>query len=132
MSENDQKEEEETVLPYYNLEESPFSWDILDNILKFKPSLTMCADILDVHENTIKNHIRKRFGLTYTEYAAKKLSNTKLKLVQKAITMAMAGNATMLIFSLKNICQWQDKIEMPVDSSTPIRIEIVKDVPDKD
>ena len=132
MSDNDQKKEVETVLPPYNIDEAPFSWDTLDSILRFKPSLIMSADILGVHENTIKNHIKKRFGLTYTEYADKKLSGTKLKLTQKAIAMAMAGNATMLIFSLKNICHWQDKIETPMDTGTPIRIEIVKDVPDKD
>tara|TARA_B100000214_G_C23958920_1_gene624289 strand:+ start:317 stop:715 length:399 start_codon:yes stop_codon:yes gene_type:complete len=132
MSENEQKEIEETILPPYDLEKAPFSWDKLDGLLLFKASLISCSDFLGVHENTIKNHIKKRFGLTFTEYTEKKMSKTKVKLVQKAIEMAMSGNATMMIFSLKNICGWQDKIEVPADSSTPIRIEIVKDGPDKD
>ena len=132
MSDNNQKEEMQTILPPYELEKSPFSWEKLDGLLYFKASLISCSDILGVHENTIKNHIKKRFGLTFTEYTERKMSRTKVKLVQKAIEMAMSGNATMMIFSLKNICGWQDKIDMPTDSSTPIRIEIIKDVPDKD
>jgi len=95
----------------YDPAKAPFSWDKLDGLLAYKSSLVVCADILDTTDTTIKNHIKKRYGLTFTEYAEKKLSRTKVKLVQKAIEMAMSGNTTMMIFSLKNICKWQDKIE---------------------
>lgn len=113
MSKNKQKEE-------YDTSKTPFSWDKLDGLLAYKSSLVVCADILECHENTIKNHIKKRFDMTFTEYAEKKLSRTKVKLVQKAIEMANSGNSTMMIFCLKNICKWNDN-----NSETDVsRIEI--------
>lgn len=127
MSDNNQKDINPTVLPEYNVEKTPFSWDKLDGLLAFKANLTVCEEILGVHQNTIKNHIRARYGITFTEYMERKLSVTKMRLIQKAIKMAENGNATMMIFCLKNICQWQDKIENVNIDTTPIKIEIVKD-----
>lgn len=92
----------------YNPAKAPFSWDKLDGLLAYKSSLTVCADILETTDTTIKNHIKKRYNMTFTEYAEKKLSRTKVKLVQKAIEMATSGNTTMMIFCLKNICKWND------------------------
>tara|TARA_R100001510_G_C7650100_1_gene207610 strand:- start:189 stop:581 length:393 start_codon:yes stop_codon:yes gene_type:complete len=127
MSDNNKREDKPTVLHEYNIEKTPFSWEKLDGLLAFKANLTVCEEILGVHQNTIKNHIRARYGITFTEYMDRKLSVTKMRLVQKAIKMAENGSATMLIFCLKNICQWQDKIENVNIDTTPIKIEIIKD-----
>ena len=127
MSDNNKREDKPTVLQEYNIEKTPFSWEKLDGLLAFKANLTVCEEILGVHQNTIKNHIRARYGITFTEYMDRKLSVTKMRLVQKAIKMAENGSATMLIFCLKNICQWQDKIENVNIDTTPIKIEIIKD-----
>ena len=127
MSDIEQKELSPTILPEYNTKKTPFSWDKLDGLLAYKASLTVCEEILGVHQNTIKNHIKARYELTFTEYSDRKLSVTKLRLIQKAIKMAEQGNATMMIFCLKNICQWQDKIENVNIDTTPIQIEIIKD-----
>lgn len=118
MSDNIQKD--------YDPNKAPFSWEKLDGLLAYKSSLVVCADILDCHENTIKNHIKKRFDMTFTEYAEKKLSRTKVKLVQKAIEQATSGNTTMLIFCLKNLCKWADKNDVEIDT-TGITIKIDKD-----
>ena len=99
----------------YDPAKCPFSWDKLDGLLAYKSSLTVCADILETTDTTIKNHIKRRYNLTFTEYAERKLSRTKLKLVQKAIEQASSGNTTMLIFCLKNICKWSDKQEAALD-----------------
>ena len=115
----------------YDPAKCPFSWDKLDGLLHYKSSLDMCADLLDTTNTTIKNHIKRRYGLTFTEYSERKLSGTKFKLVQKAIQMALAGDRVMLIFCLKNICRWQDKIEDEVKEVTPVLIEIVKEKYDK-
>ena len=103
MSDNIQKEYDET--------KTPFSWDKLDGLLAYKSSLVVCSEMLGCHENTIKNHIKKRFDQTFSAYADRKLSRTKVKLVSKAIEQATSGNTTMLIFCLKNLCKWQDKFE---------------------
>jgi len=117
MSEHSENSKQET----YDLEKSPIDWSKLDGILALKGSLITCASLLDLHENTIKNHIKYRYGQTFTEYAERRLSPTKIRLIQKALEMAMKGNTSMMIFSLKNICNWADKTESiveNVDSST--------------
>jgi hypothetical protein len=95
----------------YDASKTPFSWDKLDGLLACKSTLVTCSDILDVSTTTIKDHIKKRFQLSFTEYADKKLSRTKVKLAQKALQMAFKGDRTMLIFSLKNINKWVDNPE---------------------
>ena len=126
MSDNDQKDKEE-ILPPYDVSKSPFSWDKLDGLLVYKSSLVVCSDILEVHENTIKKHIKKRYGLTFTEYSERKLSRTMVKLVQKALDMATSGNAVMMIFCLKNICKWKDKFDDgDTESTTPIEITFAR------
>lgn len=113
----------------YNVEKAPFSWDKLDGLLAYKSSLTVCSDILDVSERTIRNHIKQRFDMTFGEYADRKLSKTKVKLVSKAIEMANSGNNTMMIFCLKNICKWNDNNDVKLDVS---KIEINIDKQDSE
>jgi hypothetical protein len=57
----------------------------------------------------LQRAIREATGLTFVEYRDQRAENTKLKLIQKAIQMALGGNCTMLIFCLKNLCDWRDK-----------------------
>lgn len=101
----------------YDIAKAPFSWDKLDGLLAYKSSLVVCAEILETTDTTIKNHIKKRFDMTFTEYAERKLSRTKVKLVQKAIEQATSGNTTMLIFCLKNLCKWHDNNQIEIDAS---------------
>lgn len=124
MSDNSQKELEATYKP----ESAPFSWDKLDGLLAYKSSLIVCADILECHENTIKNHIKKRYGFTFSEYANRKLSRTKLKLVQKALEQANKGNTVMLIFCLKNISGWQDKLEHDISDKAKNAIKLAYNI----
>lgn len=107
----------------YDIAKCPFSWDKLDGLLAYKSSLVVCADILETTDTTIKNHIQRRYGMTFTEYSQKKLSRTKVKLVSKAIEMATSGNVTMLIFCLKNLAGWSDKLEQEITGGS-IQIKI--------
>jgi hypothetical protein len=59
--------------------------------------------------STLVRYIEREHGCTFEQYREQRTANTKLKLVQKAVKMAMEGNATMLIFCLKNMCDWRDK-----------------------
>lgn len=112
----------------YDPGSAPFSWDKLDGLLAYKSSLLVCSDILEVSDKTIREHIKKRYGLKFAEYAEKKLSRTKVKLIQKAIEMATSGNNTMMIFCLKNICKWKDKEEvMQMDNGVSIEVKYRKD-----
>lgn len=126
MSENKQKESSMEVLNTYDVSKTPFSWDKLDGLLHVKSSLITCAEILKVHENTIKKHIKARFELTFGEYADRKLAVTKVRLTKKMLDKALEeGNIAALIFSMKNICGWKDKFEDTNVDMTPIKIEII-------
>lgn len=124
-----QKPQKKIIGPLpYDPNDAPFNWDKLDGLLAYKATLLVCSDILEVGKSTLKVHIKKRYGLTFTEYGELKLSRTKVKLVSKAIEMALSGNATMLIFSLKNLCKWQDKLETEViNSGNTITVTYSKD-----
>ena len=86
-----------------------FSWEKLDGLLALGSHKPMCAAIMDCSEDTIVKRIKDEYGITFTEYREMKLSVTKVKLIQKAIQKAMSGENVMLIFCLKNICNWRDK-----------------------
>ncbi|GAG48667.1 unnamed protein product [marine sediment metagenome] len=90
-------------------------WGKLDAMLQFKPTLKLCADYLGIGQTTIKDHIKAKYDKTFTEYREEKMAGVKLKLQQKAMQMAMSGNATMLIFSLKNLCKWTDTPEPDIE-----------------
>ena len=60
--------------------------------------------------------------MTFGEYAKLKQGRTALKLQQKAVQEALgsdkrAPNTTLMIFALKNLANWSDKIENTVESS---------------
>ena len=81
----------------------------LDGILQFKPSLKTVADYFGCSEDTIDRRIKEKHNKTFAEYRDIKMSGVKIKLQQKAIAMGLGGNVTMLIFCLKNLCEWSDK-----------------------
>lgn len=90
-----------------------------------------------ISQDTMYREIKRKHGLSFAEFRDKKTDLTRLKLVQKAVKMALDGNATMLIFSLKNMCGWMDKIaDDPVvkkykDMSIPELIEHArKEIPE--
>ncbi len=95
-------------------------WAGLDALLQFKVSKGFCADYLGISEDTIDRRIKSEHNMTFTQYREYKCMGMGLKLQQKAIQMALAGNATMLIFSLKNLAGWSDKSEKEINSDKEI------------
>lgn len=103
-------------------------WKVLDALLQFKVTLNYCSEYLGVSNETIQRRCKEEKGVSFSEYHELKLQRTAVKLQQKAIEMALAGNATMMIFSLKNLAGWSDKLESKVDiDTTKIEIKIDKD-----
>jgi len=103
-------------------------WATLDGILQFGATKGQCSAILKTSEDTIDRRIKQFKKMTFEQYKETKMGLTKMKLQQRAIKMALDGNAVMLIFCLKNLCGWSDKH----DQSNPekdqvININIVKD-----
>ena len=87
------------------------NYDKLDALLQFKVPLRFCADYLGVSRDAIIRRLKEDHGMTYGEYHELKMQRTATKLQQKAIEMALNGNTTMMIFALKNMAGWSDKIE---------------------
>lgn len=87
------------------------NYDALDALLQFKVSLEFCADYLGVSSDTIMRRLKEEKGMTFTEYHKLKMQRTAVKLQQKAIELALGGNSTLMIFSLKNLANWSDKID---------------------
>lgn len=104
-----------------------FDWSKLDAILQYNAELNDAAEIMQVHPDTIAKKIRKQFDLSFSEYRHKKMGKVRIKLVQKATEMAFNGNATMMIFCLKNLCKWVDRQDVEHSGESTIKIETVEE-----
>lgn len=87
------------------------NWAVLDALVQRGATKVSAAAILEVSHDTIERRIEEKYGCNFEEYKAQKFEKTKAKLVERAIDKALNGDNTMLIFCLKNLCGWADKIE---------------------
>jgi hypothetical protein len=81
----------------------------LKALMRLKPTLADTAAFFECAERTIERHVRETFDLSFVEFREQNMVHTRLSLVRKAIEKAEKGDNVMLIFCLKNICQWKDK-----------------------
>ena len=84
---------------------------VLDALVQFKVTKIFVADYIGVSPDTIEKRIRENFDMTYTEYSKLKQQRTGFKLQQKCIELALGGDRTLMIFALKNMAGWSDKLE---------------------
>ena len=87
------------------------NFEILDALVQFKVTKIFVADYMKVSEDTIEKRIKENFNMTFTEYSKLKQQRTGFKLQQKCIEQALAGDRTLMIFALKNMAGWSDKLE---------------------
>lgn len=86
-------------------------WSRLEGMVMFDASLPTCSLELGCSEDTIQRAIKKKYKKTFSEYKKLYLGKTVLRLKQRMIKKALDGNVTCMIFSLKNISDWSDKVE---------------------
>jgi len=97
--------------------------DQLKAFLQLQPSLEMTAAFFKCDGKTIENFIRKKFKATFFEFREQNMVHTRKSLIHKALREALKDkpNTAMLIFCLKNLCGWKDKLEHSADETvTPI------------
>jgi hypothetical protein len=87
-------------------------WGKLDAILQFGARALDCRGILDVSEDCIADNIKKKYGLTFSEYRELRMSTMRAKLLQKQFDVAMMGNVAMLIWLGKQHLDQKDKQEI--------------------
>lgn len=93
-------------------EEVPIDEEQLRAFLRIKPTLEDTAAWFRCSARTIERYIRKNFDKTYVEFRHENMVHTRHDLIRKAISKAMNGDNVMLIFCLKNLCDWVDKAEV--------------------
>jgi hypothetical protein len=95
--------------------EIPIDLEKLKALMRLKPTLKDTAAFFECSEDTIENRIRQHFNVTFSEFRDKNMVHTRLSLIRKAMAMAENGNVAMLIFCLKNMCEWKDKFDQEVN-----------------
>lgn len=101
--------------------------DVLETSLSFRSTLKSAVDRqkliagLDMSISTIQRFCVKTYGVSFDEAKDIFSSDIPLQLMQKAVELALSGNATMLIFCLKNLCGWKDNPDEKTDD-TPVKI----------
>lgn len=93
----------------------------LQALCRLKPSLADCAAFFKVSERTIERFIREQCDLDFVEFREQNLVHTRHALIRKALQMALkTGNPAMLIFCLKNMCNWTDKQEISANGNNKV------------
>jgi AraC-like DNA-binding protein len=87
-------------------------------LMRMKPTLKDTAAFFECSEDTIEKRCKEIAGVNFTEFREQNMVHTRLSLVRKAIQKAEGGDNTMLIFCLKNLCDWKDKQPEEVPSVT--------------
>lgn len=103
---------------------SELDLDKLKALMRLKPTLADTAAFFQCSERTVENTVRKHFDLTFFDFREQNAVHTRLSLIRKAIGLAEAGNVSMLVFSLKNMCKWTEKSEISTDEEKGFRILI--------
>lgn len=81
----------------------------LKALMRLKPTLKDTAAFFECSEDTIERKCQKLAGVSFAEFRDQNMVHTRFSLVRKAITKAESGDNVMLIFCLKNLCDWRDK-----------------------
>lgn len=84
-------------------------WEYLEAMVVWS-SEQHCADKLGMNIDTLAARIKEKFGLSFSEYKAKKQEVIRIKLFQKQFDVAMDGNVTMLIWLGKQYLGQSDKV----------------------
>lgn len=106
----------------------------LRSIMRMKPTLKDVANFFQCSEDTIENYIKAKWGKRFSEFRDENMVFTRFNLIRTAIAKAEKGDNVMLIFCLKNLCGWRDKLPDEIEGddrfknmSTQELIVFVKD-----
>ena len=96
----------------------------LKALMRLNPTLEDTAAFFECSADTVEKRIRDYFDLTFAELRAQNIVHTRLSLRRSAIKKAEGGDNTMIIWCMKNLDNWTDKVEQKVDNTHRGQIEI--------
>lgn len=116
------KERRQTGRPRVEIDDAK-----LRGLMRFNPSLADTAAFFECSADTVERHIKRTHALTFAAFRDQNMVHVRLKLVQLALKKAETDKI-MLIFCLKNLCGWADKIERDDagDERAPLRLNYAK------
>jgi len=112
----------------------PVPMDTVDAACQLNATANQVRQILAsqgfiISHDTLVREIERIHKMSFAEYRDQKVDLTRLKLVQKAVKMALDGNVVMLIFCLKNMCNWRDKVEGNLNFTANAQPQVVVTIP---
>lgn len=102
-------------------------WTEFDRLCEVQCTLAEIATHFGVSEDTIERAVRREHKSSFADYFAQKRKAGFVSLRRKQYELAMAGNATMLIFLGKQHLGQADKREV---AAPPLRFEVEHIVPE--
>lgn len=108
--------------------ETELDYKIVDTALFYGATLEQVQFLLrqkgqSITTKTIQRCIERDKGVGFKEYREQQFIGCKYSLKQKAIKKAMNGDNTMLIFCLKNLLGWADKVDQNLSTDISINID---------
>jgi hypothetical protein len=90
----------------------------LKGLCRLKPRIQDVAAFFGCSHDTIERRVKELGAESFASFRDQNMVHTRFDLIRKAISKAMSGDNTMLIFCLKNLCGWADKVE--TTDTTPV------------
>ena len=104
-------------------------WAEFDRLCEVQCTLEELAAHFRVSEDTIERAVKREQQMSFADYFAQKRKSGFVSLRRKQYELAMAGNATMLIFLGKQYLGQSDKREV---TTLPLTFEVEHMVPESD
>jgi len=85
-------------------------WDQFDKLCFLQCTQVEIASFFNCTVETLENRCKAEKGMNYLEYYKTKAVKGKISLRRKAFQLIENGNASVIIFALKNMLGWTDKM----------------------
>ncbi len=108
---------------YQSIDKSNF-----ENLCSMQCSKREIAGFFRVTPGTIDRFCQYAYGMDFNEANEMFSANGKVSLKRACFKKALNGDTITLIWAMKNICGWKDKVEQENTS----RIEFINDVKEED
>lgn len=90
----------------------PLDFTKLENLLEMYPTKKYIATFFDCSEDHIVNEIERQYGCSFSALRERAIEGKKKEVLGWAYKYAANGNERLIIFLMKNMLSWNDKVEI--------------------